>query len=355
VIGSSRYDDHPIKLVCLFLILSSLILALTTCSPGINLTKGVAPTVDIESHPATSSPDVAGIEIKPTDNGIQTQPAVYSTEVMSMKAIPPTESPIHPTQIASTETRSTVTPTPTCWNDGGKIEKGELTIPMLRQPLEFRVYLPPCYEQQPDQHYPVLYLIHGQSYTDDQWERLGAGITADDLIANGDIPPLIIVMPRDRIWEQPNVDKFGDAVVQALIPYIDQTYRTLPKREFRAVGGLSRGAGWAIHLGLSHWELFGAIGAHSLPVFWNDTAHITTWLDSIPFQALPRIYIDIGDKDRPPILGSAIWFEQLLTRKGIPHEWHLYSGYHEEAYWRAHVEQYLLWYSLGWQTDITTP
>jgi enterochelin esterase-like enzyme len=230
-----------------------------------------------------------------------------------------------------------------------------LTTPFLRQPLEYRVYLPPCYDRQPAHRYPVLYLIHGQSYTDDQWERLGAGKTADDLISNGDIPPLIIVMPRDRIWEQPTVDKFGEAVVQALIPYIDQAYRTSPTREYRAVGGLSRGAGWAIHLGLSHWELFGAIGAHSLPVFWSDTAHIPAWLDSIPFESLPRIYIDIGDKDRPPILGSAIWFEQLLTRKGIPHEWHLFSGYHEEAYWRAHIEQYLRWYSLGWQPQASLP
>jgi enterochelin esterase-like enzyme len=228
------------------------------------------------------------------------------------------------------------------------VETGALDTELLRQPLDYSVYLPPCYDQQAMRRYPVLYLIHGQSYTDDQWLRLGAGTTTDRLVAAGEIPPLIIVMPRDRIWEQPTVDKFGEVVVDQLIPFIDQTYRTLPDRKHRAIGGLSRGAGWAVHLGLSHWELFGAFGAHSLPVFWTDTPHIPTWLDSIPPESLPRIYLDIGDKDRPPILNSAIWFEELLTRKHIPHEWYLFTGYHEEAYWSAHVEQYLRWYTLGW-------
>ncbi len=86
------------------------------------------------------------------------------------------------------------------------------------------------------------------------------------------LPPFLIVMPRDRLWEQPENDPFGEVVVEKLIPLIDRNYRSLSERSYRAVGGLSRGAGWAVHLGLSHWELFGAIGGHSLPVFWSDTA-----------------------------------------------------------------------------------
>jgi len=242
-----------------------------------------------------------------------------------------------------------LTPTPmTCWAAGGRIEHGELASGLLRQPLAYTLYLPPCYDQLPHRHYPTLYLIHGQSYTDDQWVRLGATHAADELIARGEISSLIIVMPRNRTWEQPTEDPFGKALVAELMPFIDANYRTIPARLYRAVGGLSRGAGWAVHLGLSQWQLFGAIGAHSLPVFWSDTRHISRWLDEIPPEAYPRIYIDIGDKDRPPILESALWFEQLLTRKRIPHEWYLFSGYHEEAYWQSHVEQYLRWYTQGW-------
>jgi enterochelin esterase-like enzyme len=242
------------------------------------------------------------------------------------------------------------TPAPlACLNEGGQIETGELRTELLRLPLEFRVYLPPCYHELADRRYPVLYLIHGQSYNDDQWDRLGADETADALIAAGEVPPFLIVMPRDRVWSQPTEDPFGQAVAEVLVPWIDEHYRTRPERGSRAVGGLSRGAGWAIHLGFSKWELFGAIGAHSLPVFWTDLPHLRAWLEAIPNEDLPRIYLDLGDKDRPQISRSAIWFEGLLTEMNIPHEWHLYSGYHEEAYWEALVEEYLGWYARGWQ------
>ena len=253
---------------------------------------------------------------------------------------------ISPTPLAS----QTETPiAQACLERVGRIETGVVRSDLLRLPMEFRIYLPPCYNQHPEARYPVLYLIHGQNYNDDQWDRLGADETANRLITGKETPPFIIVMPRDRNWSQPTEDNFGRVVVESLIPLIDANYRTLTERDGRAIGGLSRGAGWAIHLGLSQWELFSAIGAHSLPLFWTDLAHLREWIAAIPAEALPRIYMDLGDKERPQIAKSAIYFEQLLTELGIPHEWHLYPGYHEEAYWKLHLEEYLRWYAEGWQ------
>jgi len=245
----------------------------------------------------------------------------------------------------------TISSTPTrlaCWSQGGQIVLGKLETSLLSQPLEYRVYLPPCYARLPGRRYPVLYLIHGQSYTDDQWDRLGADETADRLIAAGEIAPFIIVMPRDRAWTQADVDPFGQAFLEVLLPYIDETFPTLAQRQYRAVGGLSRGASWAIHFGLGHWELFGTIGLHSPPVFWSDVPDVKKWLDTIPFDSMPRIFMDMGKDDRPEIKESALWFESQLTQRSIPHEWHQFEGYHEEAYWQAHVEQYLRWYAADW-------
>jgi len=231
---------------------------------------------------------------------------------------------------------------------GGKVEVSEFTTILLPQPLVYRIYLPPCYDEQPELYYPVLYLIHGQTYADTQWDRLGVPEVADRLIAAGEVSPFIVVMPRDRVWLEPTEDNFGLAMEQSLIPWVDEHYRTIPEREYRAVGGLSRGGAWAIHLGLSHPELFSAVGLHSGFVFHSDVQPVHLWLYNLPEGLLPRIYMDIADADRPEIVQSATWLEELLTRYDVPHDWHIFAGEHEEAYWKAHVEDYLRWYSQEW-------
>jgi enterochelin esterase-like enzyme len=272
-----------------------------------------------------------------------------TTLLPSAVMVTPTEV-VAPTETATPE--PTATPTPlVCWSEGGEVLEEELRSELLTWALEFRVYLPPCYAEQPERYYPVLYLVHGQSFQHDQWDRMGVDETADELIATGEISPFLIVMPRDRVWRQPSEDKFGQAVIEDLIPYIDETYRTLMEREYRAVGGLSRGASWALHFGLSEWELFSAIGLHSLPVFWEDAPYIDSWLDGIPMEEMPRIFMDIGDHDRQEIVDSATWFEEQLTVRLIPHEFYVFSGYHEEAYWSAHLEQYLRFYTLTWHEE----
>ena len=233
--------------------------------------------------------------------------------------------------------------------EGGSVEVSEISTSLLPNPLVYRVYLPPCYTEDAGQSYPVLYLIHGQSYTDDQWDRLGVPETADELISAGKVDPFIVVMPRDRVWKEPSEDNFAKAVAQALVPWIDENYRTLPDRAHRAVGGLSRGGAWAVHLGLAYWKLFGSIGVHSGFVFHSDVQPIYEWLDAIPEGETPRIYMDIGNADRPDITVGAVWLEGLLTRFHIPHEWHMFVGEHQEDYWSAHVRDYLLWYTQEWE------
>ena len=219
----------------------------------------------------------------------------------------------------------------------------------LSLPLSFRIYLPPCYESERDRQYPVLYLIHGQSFKDDQWDRIGADEAADQLIAASEIPPLIIVMPYDRSGSlQPTESNFAKAIVSDLVPMIDRTFRTKPDRVHRAVGGLSRGGGWAIHFGMVYWDIFGKVGGHSPAVFYTDAEQMRSLINNIPKGSYPKIFLDIGVRDRPEILRAAIWFEKLLDEKDIPHEWHLFSGFHNENYWTEHMRQYLSWYTEGW-------
>jgi enterochelin esterase-like enzyme len=277
--------------------------------------------------------------------------APMDTVASSLVPTPSLSSPVLPTEtLVSPPTQFSVTPepssTPDCRTQAGRMVSGSLPSKILPKPLAFHIYLPACYDQNPDAHYPVLYLLHGLMYTDDQWQRLGAPAAADQLIAAGG-PEFIMVMPYDRSTAQPSLDPFDKALVQELIPYVDSTYRTRTERSYRAIGGLSRGGGWAIHIVLNYPDLFGAMGGHSPAIFAEEDSYIPIWLKKIPVENMPLIALDIGDSDRA--LPSVIEFEALLTKSNIPHEWHLFRGYHDEDYWSSHTEAYLKWYTDNWK------
>lgn len=244
-----------------------------------------------------------------------------------------------------------LSPSPTPWfcvPSNGQIEELQLKTKFLTNPLDYRVYLPPCYESNTDQRYPVLYLIHGYGYNDDQWVRLGVGDISDKLIIEEEIPPLIIVMPHDSDHNvQPPTNQFGNAVLYDLVREIDTTYRTLPFRQYRAIGGLSRGGNWALHIGLSHSEYFGIIGTHSAPLFVTEGPPVVkAWLDDIQSNNYPHIYIDVGDHDK--WLDEIIRFEEILDEYNVPHDFYIFPGNHTEDYWKSHTEQYIRWYTKEW-------
>lgn len=264
---------------------------------------------------------------------------------VSMSTPTPTATPI-PTPTNSITPSPTVVPTatpPSCLTIPGNVTRRELQNG--KPPQEFLIYLPPCYERNTEQHYPVLYLLHGQTYQDDQWVQLGVPAVADGLIHSGEAPPFIIVFPDDRYWNLPPGEGFGDRLIHEIIPFVDQAYRTQADRGHRALGGLSRGGGWAIHYALTRYDLFGSVGLHSPVIFNDDAAVMERLVAAVPASAWPRLWLDAGDRDAD--LGTILRLEALLTMHEVPHEWHMYAGDHTNAYWQTHVGEYLRWYADG--------
>jgi enterochelin esterase-like enzyme len=183
----------------------------------------------------------------------------------------------------------------------------------------------------------------------DQWVRLGAVDVIDNLILSGESAAFIVVFPDDRYWNLPPGPGFGQRLVGNLIPYIDGNYRTLKDRNHRAIGGMSRGAGWALRLGLTRWDLFSSVGLHSLAVLQKDASRIENWLADIPSSSRPRVFMDIGDNDQELTMASQV--ESQFNEYGLSHEWHLYTGAHTEEYWSAHAEEYIQWYAQGWNNQ----
>ena len=199
-----------------------------------------------------------------------------------------------------------------------------------------RVYLPACYDQRPEARFPVLYLLHGASADETQWTDVGAGSAANSLIASGTIGPMIIVMPDGG----PSMsDQLVDGLVTNLVPWTDQTYRTIAQRPSRAVGGISRGGRIALLAGGSHPDLFAAVGGHSPAVNASDATNdvIGGLLD--PSMALE---LDIGTDD--PLRGGVESFAAALTAAGGDSEVLIDTGGHDRAYWRQQMSGYLTFY-----------
>lgn len=148
------------------------------------------------------------------------------------------------------------------------------------------VYTPPAYDTRQKERYPVLYLQHGGGEDESGWTRQGrANFILDNLIASGKAKPMIIVMangyarragqpapdlagksfgsPEMRKAMEDMMSAFEDDMTQALIPFVDSTFRTIPDRDHRAMAGLSMGGMQTFHVTFDHLELFSYIGGFS--------------------------------------------------------------------------------------------
>ena len=137
------------------------------------------------------------------------------------------------------------------------------------------VYTPAGYDSQPDRHYPVLYLQHGAGENETEWTHTGfAAIIADNLIAEGRLQPLIIVMNNDFVYRPGDhrgrlalADKWNENYEEMFLcealPDIEAHYRVIPDAAHRAMAGLSLGGMLTGTVGVRHSDMFGWLGIFS--------------------------------------------------------------------------------------------
>ena len=218
---------------------------------------------------------------------------------------------------------------------------------LLNLTMNVNVYLPPCYDAALAGGYPAAYLLHGQTFDDLMWTNLGAPALADELILAVEAQPFIMIMPNEEFFYRPvRGNLFPDAITSELIPWAESEFNICSNRECRAIGGISRGAAWAMRIGLTNPQLFSAIGIHSLPSFLGGEGQVADWVRALPKDLLPRVTMDSGRFDTE--IKSAIPVEAVFNQQGLPHDWHLNEGRHDEDYWRAHIAEYMRWYAGLW-------
>jgi len=238
----------------------------------------------------------------------------------------------------------------------GKIVSDSLHSEITHGMRNFKVYLPPSYGSE---KLPVLYLYHGTGEDITGWEKQGYILhILDNLFAENKAKKMIVVMdygvaldPEQEkmpdnylrtVLSSKNLDKI---VTRELIPYIEKKYKTSGKK---AIAGLSRGSYQAMLIGVSHPEIFSAIGAFS-PVIYEGT-------EAEPFKELPiknllksekkpYVFIGIGEKEDIMFFKFNYALTTFLDQNKYPYfSYKSPETYHEWLTWRRslyHFVQYI--------------
>ncbi len=145
----------------------------------------------------------------------------------------------------------------------GKISYRYYPSATLGRTRNVLIYTPPGFDPNGKTKYPVLYLIHGGSDTEETWTKVGrAHWIADNLIAQGKAKPMVIVMPYGNVRPSPMAD-FTKDLVNDIIPFVEANYPVHKDSKNRAVAGFSVGGGQTLNIGLTNPDKFAYVCSYA--------------------------------------------------------------------------------------------
>lgn len=217
--------------------------------------------------------------------------------------------------------------------------------------------------------YPVFYLLHGAQGNETSWIIKGDLLqNIDSLTAHGLMEPSIVVLPNtnqhnnDRDYGKSRIkgalEAFFEndgmveyAFVSDVVDKVDHTYRTIPEKHGRAIGGLSIGALQSIHITANHPDMFDYVGlfspmVHPVP---HPSAHCTFYRKlkkkhKTQFATAPELYwVMIGKTDFFYPRMQA--YHRYLERNGYKHEYLTTPGGHQWYNWEEYCNLFMqrLW------------
>jgi len=144
---------------------------------------------------------------------------------------------------------------------GSSIDQATFSSSALAGQGSFIVYLPPGYAST-NRHYPVLYLLHSRDGHAAAFLEIGIQRSLDRLIAEGAIPPMLVVMIQDRSglnnWRDIGT-RHSETYVVEVQQLIDRMLPTIPTRAGRAIAGSSMGGFGAMHVALANPYRFAVV------------------------------------------------------------------------------------------------
>ena len=225
----------------------------------------------------------------------------------------------------------------------GKVQQILFWSESTKQCRRAFVYTPPTYDKDAKTNYPVLYLQHGWGEDETAWMTQGhANLIMDNLIAEGKIKPFIVVCTYGMTNEMrlgggaggrsAAAQNFEKVLCDELIPYVDANFRTIAKKESRAMAGLSMGGMETHSITLARPELFNYYGLLSGGVYTPEEIKDK--------KQVKYIFLSCGSQEGPDRIKSAV---ETLKAAGFNAESHISEGTaHEFLTWRRALRQMAL-------------
>lgn len=228
-------------------------------------------------------------------------------------------------------------------NPAGKIDTVQYTSRTVGSTRKALIYTPPGYSKQ--KRYPVLYLLHGIGGDEKEWLNGGhPQVILDNLLAEGKITPMIVVMPNGRAMKDDRAtgnimagDKvaafatFEKDLLNDLIPFVEKKYAVLADREHRAIAGLSMGGGQSLNFGLGNLDTFAWVGGFSSAPNTRKPEELVPNPEAAK-QKLKLLWISCGDDDR--LITFSRRTHDYLFEKDVPHVYYLEPGVHDFKVWK---------------------
>jgi enterochelin esterase-like enzyme len=203
------------------------------------------------------------------------------------------------------------------------------------------IYTPPGYDNDTNKKYPVLYLLHGTTDTEETWSKVGrANIILDNLIHQGKAVSMIIVMPYVRAWpviskhsgslrNWENLQEFKKDFFNNLVPFVEKNYRTIADNDHRAIAGFSGGGGTSLYFGLNNPDMFRWVCGFAPGMRVDEIDRNNAVAFENPAKTnenLKLFWIGVGDED---FTYRAIKeYFKVLDEKGIKYESFISGGGH---------------------------
>ena len=226
------------------------------------------------------------------------------------------------------------------------------------------VYTPAGYNPCGKTRYPVLYVLHGIGGDEDAWLEQGrAAQILDNLIASGQAKPMIVVFTNGNISQEaaPGQNSTGyvnptmqlpktmegsfETSFPEIVKFIDSNYRTIAKKQSRAICGLSMGGFHTLYISLNYPDMFnysgmfsaaiGVDGQQMCPMYENFDAKLATYFSKKP----ALLWIGCGKTDF--LYKSNIDFMAKMDTNGQPYKYMETEGGHIWRNWRIYLSEFV--------------